>query len=141
MFRHRSVSFIVIVKNTAMRHSLAFPQCDSTAGPVGGCVVGSRRAVAAARRLPHRPRHPSLKLEVWWRNAAGDTETQGPTVAAAAACVDLCVCVCVMVCMCDWISVRVCMRHCLCIACEFPKFLTPVFCPQGLWETGIPVPR
>ncbi|KAG7237091.1 hypothetical protein INR49_032841, partial [Caranx melampygus] len=51
-------------------------------------VSGSRITVAAARRyriVPSTPTPPSLKLEVWWRNEAGETtQTQGPSVAAAA---------------------------------------------------------
>lgn len=89
MSRHRSVS--VIVKNTAMRHSPSFPQCDSTARPVGGMQPQSSRCCSA---FTASTRPSSLKLEVWWRNAAGDTETQGPTVAAAAVCWCVCVCPC-----------------------------------------------
>ena len=103
-------------KTPRWRHHLLLlppvpPQCDSVGE--GGCVVVcSRRAVtAAACTAFYCNTHLSLKLEVWWRNAAGECTDTGPHCCCS--CVLMCVCCC-CVCVC------VCMRHCA-SSCESPQ--------------------
>lgn len=105
------------------------PQCDNTAG-----LSGRDGVSAAAEQL--------LLLGVFTassRTPISDTggmllKTQGPA--------DVCVCArarsCVIGYVCVCVRVRVTANAYL---VNSPNLTALSFCPQGLWEAGIPVPR